>query len=104
MLIPQGIAPGLQDVSATRLARPYSLYDAIHSRFGEIDRLTSPSTVAGVSAIGARVEQVAAAPAQPRTPKQPQRVQRVPVTLQAWDADGRSLGPPVVLGYEWVVV
>ena len=37
--------------------------------------------------------------------QQSQQPQLVPVTLQAWDpANGRALGAPVVLGYEWALV
>lgn len=108
MLIPHGVAAGLQDLPGTKLAQRYSLYDAIGGRMGEINRLISPSHAGGVSAIGARVEQVAGqqatqyTPPDPRTHREPQLVYG-PIEGRVLHDDG-VMRVATVVGFGWYYV
>ena len=106
MLIPQGVAPSLQALPSTRLAQRYSLYDAIDTRLAEIQRLISPSYAAGVSAIGAHVEQVAGEQVMPSALRDEQREPQLvygPIEGDILHDDG-VMRVAIVLGWGWSYV
>lgn len=104
MLLPSNLTAALTDLPGDRLARRYDLYQSLYGgTMGEIQRLTSPSSAGGVSAIGARVEQIGAAlvPVQPE-PVSQRQLQLVPIEEPICDDGVCRLSR--VLGWQWVEV
>jgi len=97
---------------AARLTKQYDLYRSLYGgTIGQIQRLIAPSTVATgggtVSAIGARVEQIAAAPPGRYTlPDQQRQLQLVPIetNVREFGSYPGELRVATVAGWGWAEV
>lgn len=108
MLIPTNVLGPVSDTPPASLVKSYDLYHSLYGgTMGQIQRLTTPSTAGGVSAIGARVEQVAAAPTGHHNPDARQQRERQlvysPIEGRVLHDDG-VMRVATVAGFGWYYV
>jgi len=108
MLLLTNVQAALNDTPAAKLVKSYDLYHSLYGgTMGQIQRLIAPSTAGGVSAIGARVEQVASQPTGQYTPPDEQRqLQLVPIetNVREFGSYPGELRVATVVGWGWAEV
>lgn len=108
MMIPSGVFGGaFAEDPAARLTKQYDLYRSLYTgTLGHIQRMIAPSTAGGVSAIGARVEQITAQPTGQYNPDEQRHLQLVPIesSVREFGSYPGELRVSTVAGWGWVEV